>query len=284
MKTGMVILNYNDYQTTLNLIKQIQIFELLKSIVIVDNCSTDDSFVELEKLSNEKIKVIQTEANNGYSSGNNVGIKTLLDINNVDYIVISNPDIVIKGEDFNKLIQTMMDNEQIDLIAPIIKQGDETISGWRLPTFKDDLLSNIVYFHHHASKKMKYPNQYFNDLINEVEVVSGCFFIIKREVLEEINYFDENVFLYYEENILGNKLKAKGYKTYICSEVNVIHDLSVSIDRSVKRLKKYKILKQSQRYYQKNYNNANMIQITLLYLTYLISYCIAFVIAIFRRK
>ena len=80
--------------------------------------------------------------------------------------------------------------------------------------------------------------------------------MIKSEVLKRISYFDENVFLYYEENILGDKLKNIGYDLIVCNDVVIIHDHSVSIDYNVGTINKFKILKESQRYFEKKYHYA----------------------------
>ena len=66
-----------------------------------------------------------------------------------------------------------------------------------------------------------------------------------------MGYFDEGVFLYYEENIMGIKTKKLGKNIIVCNNVDVIHDHSVSIDKSLKRIKKYDILKTSQEYFEK---------------------------------
>ena len=281
MKIGMVVINYNDYETTLNLIKQIQSFSSLNKIVIVDNCSTDNSYEILKKQENKKIKVIKTVNNNGYAYGNNLGIKYLENNCKVDYVIISNPDILIKEDGFNKLI-SKLDNK-IDVIAPLIKQGNEIIRGWRLPTFTDELLSNINFIQRYAKKRTLYQNEEYKGSLTKVEVVSGCFFIIKSKTIKEVGYFDEKTFLYYEENILGKKLKNANKNSYIYNKVEVIHDLSVSINKSFKSLKKYKILKTSQRYYQKNYNNANVFGIFILYFTYVISLFISAIVIFFRK-
>ena len=43
MKTGIVVLNYNDAQETINFVNEINSFKVLDYICVVDNCSTDDS-------------------------------------------------------------------------------------------------------------------------------------------------------------------------------------------------------------------------------------------------
>ena len=248
MNTAIIILNYNDFTTTKEMIEQIKDYKILNHIIIVDNCSTDDSYNILKKEEKNNIEVIKTKSNNGYASGNNYGIKYAINKYKSDYIIISNPDIIVKEKDIKALIK-----------------------------------ENINYFHKYAEKDLMYDKSKYKSKITEVEVVKGCFFIIKSNVIKDVNYFDENTFLYYEENILGKKLKDKKYKSFILNEVEVIHNLSVSVDKSIKSLKKYKILKESQRYYEKNYNNTNIFGMLLLYLTYYISYFISLIMSLFRR-
>ena len=282
MKTAIIILNYNDYKTTIEMINQIKDYKVLNNIIIVDNNSNDNSYEILKEYEKDNIEIVKTDDNKGYAYGNNYGIKYAIDKYNVDNIIISNPDIIVSEKDINKLIKNINDND-IDLIAPVIDEHGVLSKGWKVPTFKYDFLSNINYFHKYAENIIKYNEDYYKDVLTRVDVVKGCFFIIKSNVLKEINYFDENTFLYYEENILGKKLNNKGFKSYINNDVIVKHNLSVSVDKSINSLKKYKILKKSQRYYEKEYNKLNIFGMFLLYISYYISYFIAYIIYLFRR-
>ena len=82
--------------------------------------------------------------------------------------------------------------------------------------------------------------------------------------LKQVDYFDENMFLYYEENYLANKLKQIGKKEKVMLDVEVIHNHSVTIDSNISKINKYKILKKSQYYFQTNYNKANIFEKILL--------------------
>ena len=88
--------------------------------------------------------------------------------------------------------------------------------------------------------------------------------MITSKHLEEMDYFDENVFLYYEENIMGIKTKKLKKNIIVCNNIDVIHDHSVSIDKSLKRIKKYDALKTSQAYFEKTYNNASKLELFFL--------------------
>lgn len=282
-KIGMVILNYNDYETTSKYIDMIKNYKSINHIVIVDNNSTDGSYEKLSSINNNKIKVIKTDKNKGYAYGNNFGINYLNKNNDVDYIIISNPDIIVEEKVIKKLQKDMDNNEDISIVCPVINQLDEKIRGWRLPTIKDEILLNINYIQRKVKKKLNYNEEKYSGHLTKVDVVPGCFFMIRKDIMKLIGNFDEATFLYYEENILGQKLKNIDKKTYVDNEVSVIHDLSVSVDKSFNSIKKYKILKQSQKYFVKNYLNANIFDMMLLGLTYYISLGVSYVICFFKN-
>ena len=274
MKTAIVILNYNDLETTNNMINSIKDYKSLDLIIVVDNNSIDNSYQELKKLENAKIKVIETENNLGYAYGNNYGLNYLKD-KNIKNVIISNPDIDVSENVIIKLIKDL-DKDDVTLVAPVIDENGKESKGWKLPHFKEDLISNINYFHKYSNKLLSYKEDYYNQELVKVEVVHGCFFAINYNKFHEINFFDSKTFLYYEENILGSKLKNNNLNSYIDTSIKVKHNLSVSVDKSFNNLKKYKILKTSQIYYEKEYNHLNIIGIVILRIFYYISYFVSY--------
>ncbi len=268
MKTGFVIINYNDFETTEKIIKNISKYKMLDEIVIVDNCSTDDSYENLLKIKNKKIKVIKSETNAGYASGINLGGKYLIEKYGKCNIIFSNPDIVIQEEkDIEILVETLNSTKSYGIVAPVVEEREGLNRGWKIPTPMIDVALNLFYIHRFLRPKLLlYPESYYKKK-TIVDVVSGCFFIMKSEALEEAGFFDENTFLYYEENIISKKLKEKGYKIILRNDVSVFHDHAITIDKNLHNIKKYKILKESQLYFQKNYNNANILEVILLSVT-----------------
>ncbi len=280
-KVGMIILNYNDYETTEKYLKEIKNYKVLDRIIVVDNKSTDSSYEKLQKYNSYKIKVIETKKNNGYAYGNNVGIRALDD--DIDYVIISNPDITVSEKTISRLKKDLDTNSDISVIAPVIHELDYIKRGWRLPKYKDELLSNINYFHKKAEANLKYDDSKYKGNITKVDVVSGCFFMVRKEVLNLIGNFDEGTFLYYEENIMGHKLNTIGKKTFIDNDAHITHNLSVSVDKSFNSINKYKILKNSQKYYVKYFLKSNIFAIILLRLVYYISLGLAYVVCFFRN-
>lgn len=261
---GMVIVNYNDYETTKRLLDNVKDYKVLKEIVVVDNKSTDNSLEELRKLKNKKITIIDSGENKGYSYALNVGCKYLIDKYKSLNIVISNSDIIIESELDIKDLNSYISTKNV-IVGPTIIQGNDLNRGFKIPTPWQDIKQNIVFFGKRVlAKELSYPDNYYHKDISKVDTVSGCFFMISSKHLEDMGYFDENVFLYYEENIMGIKTKKLGKNIIVCNNVDVIHDHSVSIDKSLKRIKKYDILKTSQEYFEKKYNSANKIELFFL--------------------
>lgn len=261
---GMVIVNYNDYETTRRLLDNVKDYKVLKEIVVVDNKSTDNSLEELRKLKNKKITIIDSGENKGYSYALNVGCKYLIDKYKSLNIVISNSDIIIESELDIKDLNSYISTKNV-IVGPTIIQGNDLNRGFKIPSPWQDIRQNIVFFGKRVlAKELSYPDNYYHKDISKVDTVSGCFFMISSKHLEDMGYFDENVFLYYEENIMGIKTKKLGKNIIVCNNVDVIHDHSVSIDKSLKRIKKYDILKTSQEYFEKKYNGANKIELFFL--------------------
>jgi len=263
--TGIVILNYNDSKTTSEMLDKIKSFKVLDHIVVVDNNSSDDSLKVLEKYKSNKIDIVANKENKGYAFGNNVGIRYLREKYKCDYVFISNPDIIVDESTIEVLVD---DFKKVDVVAPTISQLGEEIKGWKLPSFKKEI--NTITSNRLFKNESIYNESYYKIGLNEVEVVSGCFFGIKDSALKAIGDFDEGTFLYFEENILGYKLKCKNIKTYVDTSVEVIHNLSVSVDKNVKKTKKYKILMNSLFYYENNIIKSNILRSFILRFFYFV--------------
>ena len=267
MKNGIVIVNYNDYKTTKRLIDNIRDYKVFDKIVIVDNKSSDNSLKELKKLENKRIVVIDSGKNKGYSYALNVGCKYLIDKYKECKIIVSNSDIIIQSENDIKDLFELVKGKNV-IVGPTIIEGNNLNRGWIVPKPMDDVAMNILGLYKKYQKRhLMYQDSYYNKDIRKVGTVSGCFFAISSKHLEEMGYFDENVFLYYEENIMGVKTKDLGKNIIVANNIDVIHDHAVSIDKSLKRIKKYDILKNSQYYFEKTYNHASKGELFLLKLT-----------------
>lgn len=278
MKTGIIIVNYNDFTSTEKLINNIKDYRVIDKIVVVDNHSSDDSPQKLKKLKLPKLKVIVNEENKGYSYAINTGAKYLIDEYKECNIIISNADVIIKKEEDIETLIKLLHRKNVGIVAPTILERGTKNRGWKNPTPKQEIILNIAYIHRFFRKKyLYYDDDYYQGDFSIVDVLSGCFFLIQSKTLQAVNYLDDHVFLYYEENILAKKLQVKKKINLISNKVTIIHNHSVTIDKSLKRIKKYKAQKKSQYYFEVEYNNASLLERMLLKLTAWLSQIILFI-------
>lgn len=280
-KLGMVIINYNDYKTTEQLLKNIQNYKCLDSIILVDNKSTDESLRYLKKYENSHIKVLSATQNNGYAAGLNIGAKYLIKKYKQCNIIFSNSDVIINDEqDLQKLSNDI--NDKLVLVGPTIEEKNILNHGWMMPTIKDEIRFNLPLISRKYKKSILYNDDYYHNHLSLVDVVSGCFFCINSDSLKRINFFDEQTFLYYEEQILSKKLKKINKQIAIDNKIHIIHNHSVTIDTSISRVRKYKELKKSQYYFVQKYLKASREQLFLLKLTKNLSLVILYIRCFFK--
>lgn len=99
---------------------------------------------------------------------------------------------------------------------------------------------------------------------NYVEVVWGSLFIISDAAYRAIEGFDENTFLYHEENIISEKMKACHYREAILTTVEYVHMHAVTISKGTSRMTRHKIGAESMYYFQCNYHHLNEFQKKIL--------------------
>lgn len=239
----LILLNYNDYESTSLFLKQVQDFDSLYKIIVVDNKSTDDSYDKLLLLQNEKVLVLQTGCNKGYAAGNNFGIKYAVSKFNPDYLVVSNPDVIFSEDVLKHIIDVLNSNERLAICsATMVNANGSVFTNFasRLPHYSDLMLScfqGIVQFRNKILHHSEYPSfsKIKGDKVYYTDVVPGSFFVANRKLFENVDFFDERTFLYYEENILAYKLLRKGYKEAILTDEVYYHLHSVSINKNIRK-------------------------------------------------
>lgn len=228
---GCVVLNYNDADTTLDLLKRIEPMEIIDQIVLVDNKSTDNSLERLKNQESNKVHVVCAKKNGGYGSGNNVGIEYLRKNYSCDYIIIANPDVIFDESVIKKMVNEF--DEDTVIVAPLTldsKKERQLPIAWKVPTVKDYFLFSSIVLNK-IFKPFQYPIQFFNTDICEVDCVQGCLFMLNNSLIED-KLYDENIFLFFEESCIGKQFKDKGYKTKLLMNVDYIHNHSVSINKA----------------------------------------------------
>jgi len=268
LKTAIIILNYNDFKNTSRFVKEIKDYNVLDKILIVDNMSPNGDLEYLKTLEGGKIEVISSGKNGGYSYGNNFGAKHLGD--EYDNIIISNPDVSVEENAIVDSIKKLNSKENIAVVAPRMKftTGFARRSSWKIRSYPLDLIHTtrvLELLFYPVLRSGEYSEKDYAKGDLKVDCIAGSFFVIKSKILKEIDYFDENVFLFYEEDIIGKKLKDKGYEVYSLNDVHFMHYESQTIGKVFSYGKKISMLNKSKIYFQTKYNKINILQKLILY-------------------
>ena len=263
----LLILNYVDYETTQELVNRIKSYKSIAHICIVDNASPNESFEQLQNNCCDKIDVIQTPKNGGYGYGNNYGIKYLYEKYKSKYILLCNPDISITDVVIGHLENFLKNNNSYAIVAPAML--DRNGIRQKNTAFKiGSVFEYIMSFGMLYSKVYK-PGEYqLSTKINceaiDVEAVAGSLFLLDTTKMIDNIMYDENVFLYCEERILGMKCKEANLKIALLPQYTFIHNHSVSISKTVdSEVKKRRLMNKSAMYVIKNYYKANLFEILL---------------------
>jgi GT2 family glycosyltransferase len=249
-QTAIVLLNYKNYTETINCINSIYDHIPKESIciIVVDNASGNNSLSFINESFNTRYNVkevdnsilspnadtniylLQSNVNKGYAAGNNVGLRFAFDLG-FKYLMVLNNDTLFLDNSLNILKNTLDNNKNALCVGPLLLKEDriniDRNCGKRRPTLFDIIRLSYV-FHRFKTKKWerkyfyteRYPN--LNSPIT-VEVISGACMLFDANKLNSIDFFDEKTFLYYEEAIIYEKSRAKGYSIILDPAAKIIH-------------------------------------------------------------
>jgi len=226
-------------------------------IIIVDNASKDNTVNILKNYSVQIdfIKLILNEDNKGFTEGNNQGIK----IASGEFVLLLNPDTKVTENSLIKLIESLATSGTMGAIAPQLLNEDLTIqpSVRTFPRYWDmfcelTLLSKIFPRSRiFARWKMNYFNH--NEL-DEVEQPMAAALMIRKNVLDKVNGFDERYKMFFNDVDLCKSIVDAGYKIYFYPDSKVFHIKGASIYKDRKNM--LKVWNQDCiTYFKKHYNN-----------------------------
>lgn len=284
----LLILNYNDADSVLTLYNEVKNIKVVRYIVIVDNNSTDNSIKAFNSIIDKKNIVISSKKNGGYGSGNNIGIRYLAKEKKSKYILLCNPDVLISEMTIIELERFLENNPNYALAAPFMidyEKQKQYNTAFKIPTLYEYILSLEL-----CISKFFKPFYYKKILdvksdCKDVGAVSGALFMFNVDKMVKYGMYDENIFLYCEEVVIGIKMKHAGLKIALLPHLYFIHNHSVSINKSFySEYAKHKILIRSKLYVIKKYYHANLIEYFFAWFLSRVSLFEVFLLSILRGK
>lgn len=207
-------------------------------IVVVDNSPKEDADRNFKNLrarySFRNLILIHNTHNGGYGQGNNVGISA----SQGKYICIMNPDVRLL-EPLFKDVLIRFNNSELALLG-YRQTGGFDLSFYIKPEFRSAI----------SGWKTKFLNK-FQLFDSRKHYLSGAFFFVSKEKFEEVGLFDENIFMYFEEPDIGNRLAAKKYKIEYDPSKRYLHLVGERLTWSAQS---FSFEMRSLKYYLKKFN------------------------------
>lgn len=220
-----------------------------KQLIVVDNGSTTDLLEQIGTFENTVI--IPYGENIGFGAGQNIGLGQA---NDCDYFLVLNPDVKLHDSCLETLISFLSKHQNVGAVIPKVQFPDGTIQplNKRNPTvfnlFARRFLPKSMQsrfqkkMDHYMMLDVGYDHSY------PLEFMSGCFMLIRKSTLDEVDGFDERFFLYMEDADLTRRINQIS-QAYYCPDATITHHWARG---SHKQLKLTWIMIQSTyRYFQK---------------------------------
>ena len=242
--------------------ERIRDFSLIDFIVVVDNCSTDDSWEQLQRYKSDKVHVIQSSRNGGYGSGNNFGLRYSSDVLKADYSIIANPDVLFDENCVEKFLQTLQDDSSVAIVSA--RQSNSPDCAWKNCGIMRHILATSLFFEI-LFKIRSYPAEYFKENTSvPVFAVPGSLLMVDLKKMLQYGMYDEEFFLYYEEFVLAQKFANVGLKTILRLDCLYIHNHHVSISKTYNRWsQQHTVLLKSTELFLRKYKKTNAVQMAL---------------------
>lgn len=276
-KICFVIINYNSLEYTKECI--LSLYEQTYTnfqILLVDNNSCDNSAMELATIF-PSIKIIKCQINLGFTGGCNLGIQYAIQ-RRFNYIFLINNDTTSHPRMLEELVNYIKLHPKTSLLTGKIYYKDTPNKIWY-----DGGTLNLITLEgvHKNLNKIELAKNKERAVV--VGFASGCMMLVKREVFEEIGYFDDFFFAHYEDVDLCIRLsKHKKSIVYLPSSI-IWHRVSATFLSSNKIIKYTKLT-----YYLKTRNKIYLVLkykvkmqklfTLILFVPKIIKYLIGFVI------
>ena len=192
-------------------------------IVVVDNASTDGS-AAMVKVKFPKVVLIENHENRGFAAANNQGMA----IAKGRYVLLLNSDTLVLDQAITKTVSFADGNPKAAVVGCRVLNPDRTLQPtcFMFPSVPNMLLSSSYLYKLFPRSKLfgrERMTWWSRNDIREVDVVTGCFMLVRRQAIEDVGMMDERFFMYGEETDWCYRFRQAGWKILFTPNPEVVH-------------------------------------------------------------
>ncbi len=201
-------------------------------IVVVDNNSSDGT-VSIIKEKFSSVHLIENKNNLGFTSAVNIGIKN----SSGRCILILNQDTMIVGNSIIRMADRLFQDDKIGCLGPKFVGFDDTLqkSARAFPRYRDLFfeLCGLSYIFRKSSFFARWKMGRFDHLSErKVDQPMGAALMFRRELIEEIGYFDESFPIFFSDVDFCRRVIKAGYFNLYYPEATIKHYVGGSTEKN----------------------------------------------------
>jgi len=228
VELAIVIINYKTPMLVKDCLVSLlpELEHLNAKVVVVDNASMDDSVEVIRSWISEhrvgnKIELVVSSENTGFSGGNNAGVKHV----NAQYYLLLNSDTLVRQGSILTLLKAAKRDKTVGLVGPRLEWPNEQPqeSCFRFHSALSEMISsaNSGFITKLLNKfNVPYP---VSDKQQYYDWISFACVLIKSEVFSNIGLMDEGYFMYFEDVAFAYHAQKAGWKVLNVPEAHVVH-------------------------------------------------------------
>lgn len=226
VELSIILVNWNAKEFLINCLHSIYstIYEMSYEIIVADNESNDGS-QEMIRETFPLVKLICSGNNLGFAKANNLCIKQ----SRGQYICLINPDVIVHGDSLNLMVGYMNGHPDVGMLGPKVLNPDLTLQKKnykRLPTYWNTLCRATSLDTLFPTSRLFGSTFYSAELADspcDIEVLAGCFWLIRRSALNKVGLLDELFFMYDEDTDWCKRFWDAGWKVRYFPNASIIH-------------------------------------------------------------
>jgi len=224
MDLSVIIVNWNGLAVLKNCLDSIfsNSTGFQYEVIVVDNSSQDESIAVLER-DFPQVIIIKNQDNRGFAAANNQGFAKARG----RYVLLLNNDTLVLPDAFRKSVQYLDANPKVGALGCRIEFPDRSFqtSCYRFNNLLELFMVRLLPLGSIRNERYnisRYWGKQFTEP-TEVDVVAGCFMMVRKEIVDTIGGLDEDFFMYGEDQEWCSRIIRAGWKIIYFPQTTIIH-------------------------------------------------------------
>lgn len=224
MDISIIVVNWNTVDMLRDCLTSVvqNLDDLDAEVIVIDNASSDGS-QEMVEREFQNVVLIKNKENVGFAAANNQGFR----IAKGEYVLLLNSDTIVHGDVLKQSVNYLAEHKSVGAMGCRVLNTDGSV---QLTCSEFPTLTNLLVMSS-GLWKLKSPRWFGKYLMTDwqrdsersVEVISGCYLLLRQEVIREVGPLDEHFFFFGEETDWCYRIRSAGWQLMFAPVGEITH-------------------------------------------------------------